>query len=104
VSCWQFVPGIWRHVGDAAQYSIHESGIGSTATFLKILDRQQRRRLFRNGGGDELIDGNVVLLGKLADFTMQGIGKPETQVAHVSSSMDARKAPGVMIYGMRLNS
>ena len=97
MSRWQFIARIGRHIRNAAQYSINEFRISSASPFFEIVNRQQRRRLFGNGRCDELIDGDIVLLGELPDLSMQRIRKSETEIAHCSPSSAARKSPGFMI-------
>ena len=70
-------------IGDAAQQTIEQLRIGSTSTFLEVLHGQEGRRLLGHRGCDELIDGNVILLGDHGQFAMQRIRQSQTVPARM---------------------
>ncbi len=84
-----------RDVWHSCQNTIEGTGIGSTRSLLEVAHRQKRRRLFRHGRRDKLIDRHIVLFGEFPDFLVQRIWKSQAQTAHWSSRRICRNAAGV---------
>src|SRR5262249_29894644 len=89
-STGQFVARIWRNIRNPAQNPIEQLWVRPAAAVLEVFDRQQGRGLLRNSGRDELIDRDVVLLGKFTDLAVQRVRKSKAEAAHRPSSSAAR--------------